>query len=219
VRLWRNLEHFLGAKENLPAIIGVIGAVIAAFIGAVIGGLMTGQSALRAQKQAAKDQRQRDLEIEERTIKGVLQAIAAELRSLKRANFDPLQQELIRRQNAQESLHEQGFVRIPEPVPIFRTEQNHFIVFDSNAAALGRINDEKLREDIITVYGNAKGLKDWLNTYAQDLERARAISNRDDRNNAHVMLAGLETRIRDVLDNLERGLDELVANIERYLDR
>jgi hypothetical protein len=59
------LEHFfswfLSSKEFWAAIVG-----------AVIGGFMTGWYALHAQKQAANDQRQRDMEIEQRAVKGTL---------------------------------------------------------------------------------------------------------------------------------------------------
>jgi len=54
-----------------------IGAV-AALLGAIIGGASTGWFTLCAQKQAAKDQRQRDVEAERRAITGTLQAIAAD---------------------------------------------------------------------------------------------------------------------------------------------
>src|SRR6202030_529077 len=67
--LERFLSSFLSSKE-----------LYAALIGAVIGGFMTGISALFAQKHAAKHQRQRDLEIEERSVKGTLQAMAVELK-------------------------------------------------------------------------------------------------------------------------------------------
>jgi hypothetical protein len=51
---------------------------------------MTGRYALHAQKQAANDQRRS----ERRAANGVLEAIAAELRVLKRDNFDPLRKQL-----------------------------------------------------------------------------------------------------------------------------
>ena len=55
----------------------------AASLGAVIGGLLTGWFALLAQKGAAKDQRQRDQDMERRAINGTLQAIATEVELFK----------------------------------------------------------------------------------------------------------------------------------------
>jgi hypothetical protein len=55
VHLLKNLEHFLSSFLSSKEL-------YAALIGALIGGLLTGRYALRAQKQAAEDQRQRDQE-------------------------------------------------------------------------------------------------------------------------------------------------------------
>jgi hypothetical protein len=56
-----------------------------------------GWYAVHAQKQAANDQRQRDMEIEQRAVKGTLQAIAAELTILKADMLDSLEEILIER--------------------------------------------------------------------------------------------------------------------------
>jgi hypothetical protein len=56
-----------------------------------------GRYAVHAQKQAANDQRQTDMEIEQRAVKGTLQALAAELTILKADMLDPLEEILIER--------------------------------------------------------------------------------------------------------------------------
>lgn len=166
---------------------------IVSLLAAFIGGWIAEKYALRAQKQAAEDQRQRDQETEQRTVKGTLQAIATELRVLKRENFDELQETLNERQNL-------------TPLAMTRTEQNYFIVIESNAGALGRINDEKLREDIIRVYGHAKGLMDSLNAHFRDAEHWREISGTGpDRQTLPNRLARLETGIRNGLDETSAG--------------
>jgi succinate dehydrogenase/fumarate reductase flavoprotein subunit len=52
---------------------------IVSLLAAIIGGWIAGKYALRAQKQAAEDQRQRDVEAERRMINNTLQAIGTEL--------------------------------------------------------------------------------------------------------------------------------------------
>src|SRR5260370_10551838 len=99
---------------------------------AVVSGLMTLIAAILVQEQAAKKQRQRDLETERRRIKNLLQAIRAELTVLKTDHLDLLQTKLKERAERQKS----GFSQSPLAMP--PTKQNHFVVFESNGAALGR---------------------------------------------------------------------------------
>jgi hypothetical protein len=56
---------------------------IVSLLAAIIGGWIAAKYALRAQKQAAEDQRRRDVEAEHRTTNSTLQAIATELTVLK----------------------------------------------------------------------------------------------------------------------------------------
>jgi hypothetical protein len=148
VHLLKNLEHFLssflGSKE-----------FYAALIGAVIGGIMTGRYALRAQKQAANDQRQRDQETEQRAVKGILQAIAAELEVVKDRDFDGLRESLQKHEEKCEDEQKNGIPPGPfEAIQI--TTVNRFSIFDSNTDMLGKIDDDQLRKKIIMVYGEAK---------------------------------------------------------------
>jgi hypothetical protein len=218
VHLLKNFEHFLGSKENLTAIIGVLGAVAASLIGALIGGYMTSQSALRAQKQAAEDQRQRDQETEQRAVNGTLQAIAAELKILKADMLDPLEEILKERPQEREQVRKNN-LNDPLPLAMPRSEQNPFIVFESNAAALGRINDEKVREQIIRVYGLARGVLDCLNTHARNFEYWHSLHNVDhERSRIGKMLENLEITLRNGLSDLQRELGELLSMVEKYLN-
>ena len=202
--LLKHLEHFLSSLFSSKEF-------YAALIGAVIGGLLTGRFALRAQKQAAEDQRQRDQETEQRAVKGTLRAIAAELRVFKSDNCDKLQKILKERQKLRES---------PLPLAMTRTEQNYCTVFESNAGALGRINDAKLREDIVRVYGHVKGLVDILNANSRDFEHWRNIpaGTSPDKLAACMNLAELEPGIRDGVSVLQCQLDEVLKKIEEYLN-
>jgi hypothetical protein len=91
------VSSFFNSREVWVALIGALAAFVSAIIGAVIGGLLTGRYALRAQKQAAADQRQRDEEAERRAVEGTLRAIAAELTVLTKFSwtFPPAEMLLI----------------------------------------------------------------------------------------------------------------------------
>jgi hypothetical protein len=198
------------STEFWSAIIGIVGA----FIGAVIGGRIAGRYALRAQQQAAEDQRRRDLQADRRAVNGILRSIAAELQVLKRVNFQTIQNSLNERE-ARQKLNPQKL----SPFAMVRSEQNYFVVFESNAAALGGINDEKLREDIIRVYGLAKGLVDLLNANSRNFEIWRSLQEgTHEKPLTASMLERLEIVIRNGLNDVQRELDELLKKIERYLD-
>ncbi|HET9378634.1 MAG TPA: hypothetical protein VFO40_26930 [Chthoniobacterales bacterium] len=88
---------------------------------------------------------------------------------------------------------------------MIRSEQNYFTVFESSAAALGRITDRKLRENIISVYGDVKGLVDSLNTNSREFNiwRSFPVSNPPpEKQLVADMIEGLETRMRNGLDEL-----------------
>jgi len=145
------------AKNNQR--VDILLTSIVSLLAAIIGGWIAGKYALRAQKQAAEDQRQRDVEAERRTINSTLQAIGTELTVLKTDFLDRLQQVYDGR--------ERGF-QIRGPL-----SRNYFAVFQSNAAMLGKIDDKDLREKIIRVYGSAKSLFDYLNYYSRQSDTAK----------------------------------------------
>jgi succinate dehydrogenase/fumarate reductase flavoprotein subunit len=92
-------------------------------LAAMIGGWIAGRYALRAQKQAAEDQRQRDVQAERRTVNSTLQGIGTELAVLKADLLNRLQQMYDEREDAGEP----GFrVRA-------RLSRNYFAVFEANA--------------------------------------------------------------------------------------
>ena len=106
--LERFFSSFLSSKE-----------FYAAFIGAVIGGLLTGRYALRAQKQAAEDQRQRDLDVERRAKNGTLRAILAELKVIKAYFLDRLDWELETQQKKREAARKNRASQ-PQPIAMIR---------------------------------------------------------------------------------------------------
>jgi hypothetical protein len=219
VHLLKNLGHFLSLKENLPAIIGVLGAIIASLLGAIIGGFMSSRSAIRAQKQAAEDQRQRELESEQRAVKGTLEAIAAELKVFKDHALNPLDEKLkaLARDRA---LAEDRERPKPPPFALSRIEQNYLIIFESNAAMLGRIHDAQLRQEIINVYNRSKDLMDRLNATFPEYQVWRNASpfGGSEKGVSAAMLGGFEEGIRKSLKDLQQDLCDLLPKIEKYLD-
>lgn len=177
-------RRYIGRMDPWTAVVSLLAAII--------GGWIAGHYAIKAQKQAAKDQRQRDLQTEQRTLNNILRSIAAELSVLKTSNFDELEKK-IKQQSENRKQAQKNNLNPPPPLAMKLTEQNYFIVFESNAAALGRIDDKSLREDIINVYGHAKGLVDHLNAIGRDFQIWRHLSDTDLRKQVVAsMLAGLE---------------------------
>src|SRR5260221_1431006 len=207
---WQHLGHFFSSQLSSKEF-------WAAIIGAVVGGLMTVIAAILAQKQAAKDQRQRDLQTEQRILNNILRSIAAELKVLKTGNFDDLEKK-IKQQSKNREQAQKNNLNPPPPLAMKLTEQNYFIVFESNAAALGRIDDKNLREDIIKVYGNAKGLVDHLNTMGREFQIYRHLSDTDPKKQVVAgMLTTLEDQLLNGLTKLQEEVGTLLKKIEQYL--
>jgi hypothetical protein len=164
-------------------------------LAAMIGGWIAGRYALRAQKQAAEDQRQRDVQAERRTVNSTLQAIGTELTVLKVDLLDRLQQMYDGRGDPDEP----GFqVR-------GRLSRNYFAVFESNAGMLGRIIDEDLREKIIRVYGSAKSLFDDLNYYSLESETGKDAK-----------VEALEQKLRAQIEEIQVMVSDVQKMILKY---
>jgi hypothetical protein len=160
-------------------------------LAAMIGGWIAGKYALRAQKQAAEHQRQRDVEAERRAINNTLQAIGTELTVLKDDFLDRLQQAYEGRQL--------GF-QIRGPL-----SRNYFAVFESNAAMLGKIGDKDLRGNIIRVYGSAKSLFDYLNYYSRRSDTGMDADGGD-----------LERSIRAHVEEVQKMVSDVQKTILKY---
>jgi len=168
---------------------------LVSLLAAIVGGWIAGKYALRAQKQAAEDQRQRDVEAERRTINSTLQAIGTELTVLKADFLDRLQQVY----DGREGRREQGF-QIRGPL-----SRNYFAVFESNAAMLGKIGDHDLREKIIRVYGSAKSLFDHLNYYSRQSDTGKDTK-----------LGQLEERLRAQIEEIQKMVLDVQKIILKY---
>ena len=169
---------------------------IVSLLAAIIGGWIAGKYAPRAQKQAAEDQRQRDVEAERRMVNSALQAIGTELTVLKADFLDRFQQGYDGRENMRERAFE---IRGP-------LSRNYFAVFQSNAAMLGEIADKDLREKIIRVYGSAKSLFDYLNYYSRQSDTGKDAK-----------LEELEQKIRAQIEEIQKMASEVQKLILKYL--
>lgn len=174
---------------------------------------MASRSAIKAQKQASKDQRERDAQVDRRSVHGTLRAIAAELRIVKSHLLEPFQQSFKDREDFQEL-----FRREPTPLRMTPGDPNRFTVFESNSGMLGKIEDDQLIEHIVSVYSNAKGLVDYTNTAAQDFALWRHLPDGDEEKK---LLKGsldtLEKRMKSGVSEVQHDLDLLLNEIDQYL--
>jgi hypothetical protein len=185
-----------------------------AILGAIVGGLMTIGASIFAQRQAAKDQRQRDQEADQRAVENLLQAIRAELTIFRNRNVTSLRKTLSDRAENRKRLSNPSYVQFP-PFAITRIEQNHFIVYDSNAAELGMIDDQDLLREVVAVYGVAKSLVDTLNTNARDFDRWRQVSEQSSEKQLLAdMLWGLEQGLYNGLETLQNDLDAVLQKLQ-----
>jgi hypothetical protein len=197
--VWK-IVNWAGFWPLLTVVVSFL-AVVASLLAAWIGGRIAGKYALLAQKQAALEARQRDQEIEQQALAGTLGAIEAELKVHKDA-LEPLL-DLLNKTPA-------GL-----PLATMPIDQNFFIVYEANAAALGRIDNPDLLAEIVRVYGQAKGLEDALNFNHQ---RCALWDNlQDTLAEPDSVQNGQNTRLRQRLDNLTSELVAIKGKINRDL--
>jgi hypothetical protein len=137
--------------------------------GGIIGGLAGGSFAVIAQIVSNLMQRGAAKRAEKRAVGATLKALTAELLVIEQNFLKPLVKTLQDLQNLRDT--KGGFFQNVRPLQLTPSDQTYFTVFDSNASMLGRINNDQLLQDIVRVYGNAKGLFDYLNANPRLYER------------------------------------------------
>jgi hypothetical protein len=128
------------------------------FWAAAFGGIFGGVFVLAGQQMANRAQRRRDRETEREAVKAVLRAIKAELKTYNEEALIRLEEIFKTRADSP--------IEAVKPLGIPPLKQNYFIVFDSNAAALGKIHDPsnpELLGKIVTTYSAARNLLDSVN--------------------------------------------------------
>jgi hypothetical protein len=94
-------------------------------------------------------------------------------------------------------------------------DQNFFIVYEANAAALGRIDNPVLLVEIVRVYGQAKGLEGALNF---NHERCLLWANlQDTLPEPDSAQDGQNPRLREKFNNLTSELVAIRGKIDRDL--
>lgn len=184
----------------------------AAIAGALIGGFLTGWFSLLAQKQAAKDQRRSQHESERRVVHATLNALKTELSLFWKAFVTGTETAL----NEWEVTYKKG-----TPLNVPPITEKYFIVFDTGAIAIGKIDDEELRSKILGVFYQARALIDAINYQNQRyLERERL-----DREGLGHMAMRMDSDLKQWADVIIRGrleklkevVPSLLVDIEKYV--
>jgi hypothetical protein len=189
---------------------------VVSLLAAVVGGWIAGRYAVHAQKHAAKEQRQSDLEAERRAVNGTLQAIRPELEVFNTELIGELKTKF-GDWDKQKPKDERPPFSIPPAT------QNYFTVYDLNAGMLGRITKAELTREIVTTYARAKSLMDAVNYYAPRYEERDRLSRGigPEPTQAQGMDPGLRKwaneTIRERLEAVEKDLPGLLEEIEKYL--
>jgi hypothetical protein len=182
-------------------------------VGGLVGGMVGGFFAVLAQIIANLWQSHLGQKAERRSIDGMLQAIDTELTLFKTDFLDRMQQMC----HGPDKPRSQGLAN-PGPFLIISSNQNYHVVFESNAAMLGRIRDERLREMIIRVYGSAKSLFDYLNYYSRQSDALAQIPQPTRGENAlSARLEELEQKIKTRLEELQRDVPRVQESVRAYL--
>ena len=202
VHLLQHLERFfsslLSSREFWAAVLG--------------GGFV-----LAGQQMANRAQRRRDQEAEREAVKAVLRAINAELKTFNEKALIRLEEIFKARADSP--------IETLKPLGIAPLKQNYFIVFDSNAAALGKINDPinpELLGNIVTTYSAARSLLDSINynnQRYQDWERLTRVPGTPELHAMTENLKDFADEIRASVVKLQTNVTNLVAQIEKYVNR
>jgi hypothetical protein len=189
---------------------------LAAIFGALVGGLL----AVWAQSRATKAQRQSEQEAERRALEGVLKAIKAELEVYQSENLNAVAKTFAERE---EKGKQTGGVR--PPLTFAPVKHNLFIVFESNATALGRIEHDELRRKIITTYGQARALVGWVNFSFGRFEFGNRLILEGKVKQQDPELQFIHGELSQIADTIQNGFNKhrtevsnTIAEIAKYLD-
>lgn len=200
---WTSILH------STEAISALLGAIVGSMLGglfALIGGFFSNQLEIW-----------RENEKEKRELKAVLQGFHSELKTLWERYMDSVGFEI---------------ENLPDNKPWLKywpITHDYFILFNSNASKVGKIEDQELREKIIFVYIRAKGIVDSfkmnneLNQKVENLEFTIAqLGNGPLQSQANVSKkAYIQSMVKyaDTIKfqhfELKKALDELLPKLKK----
>ena len=206
----------------MPASFEFVVSLIASkeFLAAIFGALVGGLFAVLAQSLATKAQRKSEQKAERRALEGTLMAIKAELEVYQSENLNAVAKEFAKRE---EKGKQAGGVR--PPLTFAPVEHNLFIVFESNATALGRIEGDELRRKIITTYGQARSLVGWVNFSRRRFEFGNRLILEGKVKPEDPELQFIHGELTQIADTIQNGFDKhrtevsnTIAEIAKHLD-
>jgi hypothetical protein len=190
------------------------------FLAAIFGALVGGLFAVWAQSRATRAQRRSEHEAERQALRGTLKAIKAELEVYQSENLNAVAKIFAERE---EKGKLSGGVR--PPLTLAPVNHNLFIVFESNTAALGRIENDELRRKIIITYGQARALVDWVNfagrrfEFGNQLILERKVKSDDpELQFIHAELSQIADTIQNGFNKHQSEVSKIIAEIAKYLD-
>lgn len=192
------------ASTMVTAIVSITVGLIAAYFGA--------QSALRAAQRAHENNLELQRQNREGQIRGVIQAIYAELTSLS---------EIYRNEFFEEW---EKFVGEEPFETFYPLTQDYFTVYKRNAALIGQIPDDELRTGIVRAYLAAMGLIDshllnnrLLDDYAEAKRRYRNNMNPQNKTlleEAYDELKGYGEALQSSYDEANSAVGHVLSLIE-----
>jgi hypothetical protein len=172
----------------VTAIVATVIGFVAAYIGA------------RATLRATQEQHRNNLELQRQsqneTVRGVVQAIHAELKSLLEIYSSEYEQEW------------EKYTPGDAFWSFYPISQNYFTIFENNSAVIGLIPDDAIRTSIVRTYLHAKGLVD------SHLYNNRLLEERDKRRRHYMNVADPEVLpdVRDAVEELRAYGDILKSS-------
>jgi hypothetical protein len=179
--------------------------------GPLVGGLIGGSFAVLAQIVANGAQRRRDRKTERQVVTATLEAMEAELEAFQKGVLDELSRIF-------KDWDQKWLAQVPINLP--PVNQNYFTVFESNAATIGRIKDQRLRQNMVNVYSTAKGLVDAVSYNTQKYwiwERLRWASNASETEEATDDVIRWANSISAQVGKLQTVVPELLSRMEDYI--
>jgi hypothetical protein len=166
---------------------------ISALIGAVVGGFFT----LKATDKAIREENAKENRQEEKEVQNLLDALGVEIKTLWDFHMKRIGEKV-------EQLPEGEALMQYYPLT-----QDYFTIYNSNAAAIGRIKDPILRESIVITYNKCKKVVDGFK-FNNDLIQ----SYKNDRNGGTSIQ---ETALKDFSRIIKEDHYELKGYIDELL--